>query len=156
MTAEELVRELAARKLTVSTAESCTGGMLSAKIIDVPGASEIFTEGFVTYTNEAKMKRLSVSPGTLKDFGAVSAQCACEMAEGAARQSGADIALSTTGIAGPGGGTDEKPVGLVYIGMKAGDMLTAKEFIFQGSRNDVRTQTVEKALSILEEGLKSL
>ena len=117
-----LVKLLSEKHLTVATAESCTGGLIAKRITDVPGASEVFGMGAVCYANEIKTKLLGVSEETLKSFGAVSHQTAKEMAEGARRVSGADIAISTTGIAGPGGGTEEKPVGLVYVGVstKAG------------------------------------
>ena len=102
-------------KLTISTAESCTGGMVAAKLISYPGISASFLEGAVTYSNEAKIKRLGVRKETLDAYGAVSKETAREMAEGIAKESCSNTAIATTGIAGPGGGTKEKPVGLVYI-----------------------------------------
>ena len=111
------VQALQQKGLTVATAESCTGGFVSKRITEVPGSSEVFGFGMVTYANEAKMKLLGVQEETLRQYGAVSAQTAAEMAAGARALSGADIALSVTGIAGPGGGSTEKPVGLVYIGV---------------------------------------
>ena len=105
------------RNLTISTAESCTGGFLAGTLINYPGISSAFLEGVVTYTNEAKMKRIGVKAETLEKYGAVSHETAGEMARGVAFTSGTDIGISTTGIAGPGGGTEEKPVGLVYIGI---------------------------------------
>lgn len=109
-----LVKLLTENKLTIATCESCTGGLISKRITNVPGASEVFGYGVCTYANEAKMKLLGVSAQTLEKYGAVSEQTAIEMACGMVNLSGADIAISTTGIAGPGGGTPEKPVGLVY------------------------------------------
>ena len=112
-----LVKSLGERRLTVATAESCTGGLIAKRITEIPGASEVFGMGAVCYANSIKTRVLGVSAETLERFGAVSHQTAREMAEGVRRVSGADIAVSTTGIAGPGGGTQEKPVGLVYIGV---------------------------------------
>ena len=154
MNVDSIVRYLTEHHLTVATAESCTGGLLAARLIDVPGASDVFSEGYITYSNEAKQKRLSVSENTLREYGAVSSQCAEEMACGAARLSGSDFGLSTTGIAGPGGGTDEKPVGLVYIGLCHGEKTVTEEHFFSGSRRDVREQTVLHALTLLERELK--
>lgn len=115
--AEEVVELLKVDELTVTTAESCTGGLVAARLVDVPGVSEVFKQGFITYSNKAKRKLLNVKKTTLKEFGAVSEKTAREMAKGAILASGADAAIATTGIAGPDGGTEEKPVGLVYIGV---------------------------------------
>lgn len=104
------------KKLTIATAESCTGGLLSGRLINYPGISEVFMEGAVTYSNEAKMNRLGVKKETLESYGAVSSETAAEMAKGIAKTAGTNIGVSTTGVAGPGGGTKEKPVGLVYVG----------------------------------------
>ncbi|WP_373370114.1 nicotinamide-nucleotide amidohydrolase family protein, partial [Clostridium tepidum] len=112
---EEVAAKLLVEKdLKIAVAESCTGGMVSSVLIDYPGISSVFVEGCVTYSNEAKMKRLGVKEETLDKFGAVSEETAIEMAEGVAKGLNADIGISTTGIAGPGGGSEEKPVGLVY------------------------------------------
>ena len=156
MNVYEIVELLRSKDLTLSTAESCTGGLLSGRIVDVPGASWVFPQGFVTYSNEAKAVTLGVNRKTLDEKGAVSAECACEMAEGAARVSGSDIGLSTTGIAGPDGGSDEKPVGLVYIGIFSRGRSRALECHFKGGRSAVRSQTVEMALDMLEKELKTL
>ncbi len=114
-----LVEKLIEKKMTVATCESCTGGLISKRITNVPGASEVFGYGVCTYANEAKMKLLGVDPDTLGKYGAVSEQTAVEMARGMLALSDADVAVSTTGIAGPGGGTEEKPVGLVYTAVCA-------------------------------------
>lgn len=128
---EELVqvvcRKLMEKELTISSAESCTGGMFAAALTEVPGISKSFQRGLVTYSNEAKMDELSVSSDTLEKYGAVSEETAIEMAEGLKRVSGSDICISVTGIAGPGGGTREKPVGLVYIGFIYGDKKLCKK-----------------------------
>ncbi|XMB86692.1 nicotinamide-nucleotide amidohydrolase family protein [Mycoplasmatota bacterium WC44] len=148
---KQLVELLTKMKLKIATAESCTGGLLSAAIINVNGASSVIDESHVTYSNEAKMKYLRVSEDTLDKFGAVSEECALEMASGVKELANSDIGVSITGIAGPGGGTVEKPVGLVYIGISFKDSLAHKH-IFSGSRDEVRKQSVEMAIShILKE-----
>jgi len=144
-----VLRMLKERNLTVSFAESCTGGMLASSLVDLSGASAVFGEGYVTYANEAKMRLLGVSEETLRSKGAVSGECAREMALGALRSSGSDYALSVTGIAGPDGGTKEKPVGLVYIGIADKSGAHAHEFRFGGSRTDIRTASVKHALNLL-------
>ena len=153
-TLEEEVVELLARKhLTVTTAESCTGGLIAGTLINASGASDVLNEGYVTYSNEAKERLVHVSHETLERYGAVSAQTAQEMAEGAARAAGADAAVSATGIAGPGGGSVEKPVGLVYIGCCLNGRTVVKECRFNGSRMENRLRTVEMALTMLREQL---
>ena len=153
-TLEEEVVELLARKhLTVTTAESCTGGLIAGTLINAAGVSDVLNEGYVTYSNEAKERLVHVSHETLERYGAVSAQTAQEMAEGAARAAGADAALSATGIAGPGGGSVEKPVGLVYIGCCLNGRTVVKECRFNGSRMENRLRTVETALTMLREQL---
>ena len=149
LTAEVLYEVLKSKNMTIATAESCTGGMIGAALTSVSGVSECYGFGVVTYANEAKEKLLGVSHTTLETVGAVSYETACEMARGALNLSGADIAISVTGIAGPGGGTDEKPVGLVYIGIaqKNGEVKAYKNN-FSGSRDSVRAQTVVKALKL--------
>ena len=146
---EEVVNLLAKRHLTVSTAESCTGGLLSGRIINVAGASDVINIGFVTYSNEAKMEYLGVRKETLDLYGAVSEQTAREMVAGLVRKTGSDAALSTTGIAGPDGGTPEKPVGLVYIGCNVCGRITVEECRFDGDRMQVRQQSVTEALTLL-------
>lgn len=141
------------KKLTISTAESCTGGLIAAKLINYPGISSVFMEGAVTYSNEAKMNRINVSKETLDKFGAVSKETAAEMAEGIAKTSGTNIGLSTTGIAGPGGGTKEKPVGLVYIGIYINGEIKVKKLLCDGDRQMVRTQATITALDLLRKEL---
>ncbi|MBO5167364.1 MAG: CinA family protein [Lachnospiraceae bacterium] len=137
---------LVARGLTMTCAESCTGGLISARMVNVPGVSEVFKAGFVTYANEAKQKLLGVKEETLIQFGAVSCQTAEEMARGAAKAAEADVAISVTGIAGPDGGTKEKPVGLVYIGCYVKGDVLVKEYHFNGDRMQVRQSSAEAAL----------
>lgn len=151
-----VVKLLEEREISISTAESCTGGMLAARFIDVPGVSEVFREGFVTYTNKAKRKTLNVSKMTLKKYGAVSEQTAKEMAMGATLASGADAALSVTGIAGPDGGTPTKPVGLVYIACYFDHTVTVEEHRFSGTRREVREQSVNAALDLLRRSILNL
>ncbi len=147
--AAAVVNALRAAGKTVACAESLTGGMLASKLVDVPGASSVLGEAYVTYSNEAKMRLLGVSKDTLRQFGAVSAQCAREMAEGARLAAGADFALSTTGIAGPDGGTPEKPVGLVYVGVASTSGCEAQELHLRGERDWIRELTCVNALNAL-------
>ena len=137
------------RQLTVCTIESCTGGMLAARLINVPGVSETFRAGFITYSNKAKRKVAGVKKKTLRKYGAVSPQTAGEMARGAAKTSHADVTVSVTGIAGPDGGSREKPVGLVYIGCHIGDRTTVQEYRFVGNRGKIRESAVSAALTLL-------
>lgn len=146
---ESVVELLAQKKMTVTTAESCTGGLIAGTLVNVAGASDVLNEGYVTYSNEAKERLVGVKHETLEKYGAVSEQTAREMAEGAAKAAGADAALSATGIAGPGGGTEEKPVGLVYIGCYVNGETTVKKCRFEGSRMENRLHTVETALQLL-------
>ena len=151
---EKAVGLLDAKKLTVTTAESCTGGLIAGTLVNVAGASDVLNEGYVTYSNEAKERLVNVRHETLEKYGAVSEQTAREMAEGAATAADADAALSATGIAGPGGGTKEKPVGLVYIGCYLKGKTTVKECRFEGNRMENRLHTVETALAMLIEALE--
>lgn len=146
---EQIVGLLQEKKVTLATAESCTGGMLASRIIDVPGVSEVFKAGFVTYANEAKQNLLGVKEDTLAQFGAVSEQTAREMVLGAIKAAKADMAVATTGIAGPGGGTKEKPVGLVYIACGSADDIIVERCLFNGSRKEIRQASVEHALGML-------
>ena len=151
---EKVISYLIENKITVATAESCTAGLISARIGDFSGVSEIFCEGYVTYSNEAKEKNLGVLRGTLKNFGAVSEQTAREMAEGVCKVSGARLGLSSTGIAGPTGGTADKPVGLVYMGVCLDGETTVIKKIFNGSRQEVREQTVEEIFKEVKKRLQ--
>jgi PncC family amidohydrolase len=151
--AEAVVNKLKDAGMTVTTVESCTGGLLSATLVDVSGASDVFYQGVVTYANEAKVRLVGVKEATLQAHGAVSEETAREMAEGGAKAANADAALSVTGIAGPGGGTKEKPVGLVYIGCYVNGKTIVKKNIFKGNRREVREQSVETALELLLECL---
>ena len=148
MVAAELVAALAARKLTLTTAESCTGGLIAAAITDISGSSAVFHQGVVSYANEAKTSLLGVSPATLKKHGAVSAEIAKEMAEGARVNAKADIAISVTGIAGPTGGTPEKPVGLVFIAVANASETKLEKHLFGGDRSAIRAQAVQAALAL--------
>ena len=138
---------------TVTTAESCTAGLLAGRLMNAAGASNVYREGYITYADEAKERLLGVRHETLMRFGAVSAQTAEEMARGAAGAAGADAAVSVTGIAGPGGGTDEKPVGLVYIGCCVKGKIRVEEFHFTGNRAKNREFSVARALTLLREEL---
>lgn len=150
---ESIVNLLKKKNMTLTTAESCTAGLLAGRVMNVAGASDIYNEGYITYSNEAKHRILGVKEGTLKEFGAVSHETAFEMAEGAARVAGADTALSVTGIAGPGGGTKEKPVGLVYIGCYVRGKVRTREFRFAKDRAGNREASVVSALEFLKEEL---
>ncbi len=142
---------LMANKLTACTVESCTGGMLSARLINVPGVSEVFKSGYVTYSNKSKRKLLGIKKNILMKHGAVSEQIAKEMAKTAATLARTDVSVSTTGIAGPDGGTPDKPVGLVYIGCNVCGRVTVKECHFHGTREKIRESTVSAALSLMRE-----
>lgn len=142
---------LTANKLTACTVESCTGGMLSARLINVPGVSEVFKSGYVTYSNKSKRRLLGIKKNILIKHGAVSEQIAREMAKTAAALARTDVSVSTTGIAGPDGGTPEKPVGLVYIGCNVCGRITVRECHFHGSREKIRESTVSAALSLMRE-----
>ena len=142
---------LLANKLTVSTVESCTGGLLAARLINVPGVSEVFKSGYITYSNKAKRRLLGVKKNMLEKHGAVSEEVARAMAKGAAAVSKADVVVSVTGIAGPDGGTEEKPVGLVYIGCHVCGRYMVRKCLFSGDRAKVRESTVAAALSLMRE-----
>lgn len=141
-----LVKLLLEKDLQITCAESCTGGMIASRLVNVPGVSEILMESYVTYSNEAKHRLLGVEQEALSKYGAVSQQVAFQMAEGAARAAGADAAIAVTGIAGPGGGTAQKPVGLVYIGTYLCGNIRVTENHFLGERYEIRRQAAEAAL----------
>ncbi len=148
---EAAVQMLREKGMKITTAESCTGGLLAGRIMNVPGASEVYQEGYITYSNQAKEKLLGVRAETLEEFGAVSRETAAEMAVGAARSAASEAALSVTGIAGPDGGTPQKPVGLVYIGCYLKGRTRVEEFHFTGNRSKNREYAVARALTILRE-----
>ena len=131
----------------LATAESCTGGMISARLTDIAGSSKVFERGFVTYSNQAKMDLLGVAEKTLSQFGAVSSETAEEMARGALAHSCADLSIAVTGIAGPSGGSWDKPVGLVYIGIgrKSDNQIKVSKEQFSGDRSSIRQQVCEKS-----------
>lgn len=136
-------------KLTASTVESCTGGMLAARLINVPGVSDVFQAGFVTYSNKSKRKTLGIKKGTLLKYGAVSEETAKAMVKGAAFLTKTDVCVATTGIAGPDGGTEKKPVGLVYIACSVCGHITVKECHFSGNRSKIRENAVSAALELM-------
>lgn len=145
---ERVIRLLKERNLKITAAESCTGGLIAGTLVNVAGASDVFDESYVTYSNEAKQRLLGVRAETLEQFGAVSEQTAHEMAAGAALAAGTDVGLSSTGIAGPGGGTPDKPVGLIYVGCCVGENVQVRELRLHGDRMQNRIRTVEEALML--------
>lgn len=149
-TLHELLLE---RGQTLSVAESCTGGLLGAALTERAGSSAYFLGGALTYSNELKHALLEIPQSVLETHGAVSPECARAMAFGVRKLTGSDWALSVTGIAGPGGATETRPVGLVYVGLAGPDRLEAREFRFEGDRAEVRRRSVESALAWLEEAL---
>lgn len=144
-----IIRQAAAQSLTLGLAESCTGGLIAKWLTDPAGASAAFLGGVVAYANSVKEKVLGVRAETLAKYGAVSAETAREMASGARRVLGVDLALSITGIAGPAGGSPEKPVGTVWIGLADGTGTRAEQFRFDGERSLVRARAAEAALELL-------
>lgn len=149
----EVINKLLETKTTIASAESCTGGLVAKTITDFSGVSDIFGEGYVTYSNEAKMKNLGVNPETLKNYGAVSRETCEEMAKGVRLCANASLGVSTTGIAGPGGGTKEKPVGLVYIGVSTEEKTVVEELRLTGTREEVRQKTVESLFELINKAL---
>ena len=146
---QAVVELLKTNSLNIATAESCTGGMVASKIINVPGASDVFKEGFITYSNKAKRSRLGVKKSTLVKYGAVSEQTAREMVKGCAASAKASVSISTTGIAGPYGGSEDKPVGLVYIGCSVCGRIKVNKYNFDGDRTEIRCRASSAALSLL-------
>ena len=144
---------LLANHLTVSTVESCTGGLLAARLINVPGVSEVFKTGYITYSNKSKRKLLGIKKSSLEKHGAVSPEIAKEMAKGAALFGKADVTVGITGVAGPDGGSEEKPVGLVYIACNVCGRINVKECHFSGSRMKIRESSVSSALSLMRESI---
>lgn len=145
----EIAKLLKKYNLKISTAESCTGGLIAAALVNVPGISAQFEEGYITYSNEAKERLLGVSHKTLEQYGAVSVQTAEEMAQGARRAAHTDLSVISTGIAGPDGGTREKPVGLVYLACAHPNGVNVKRHVFDGDRQEIRRASVEAALKLV-------
>jgi nicotinamide-nucleotide amidase len=142
------------RKLTIATAESCTGGLVAGALTDIPGSSDVIDRGFVTYSNEAKTELVGVPADLIAHHGAVSVHVAREMAAGALKRSKADVAVAVTGIAGPGGGSEAKPVGLVYLAVaRRGSEPAIERHQFHGNRAAIRQATVERALEMLAEAV---
>lgn len=139
---------------TLTTAESATGGMIASTLINVPGISEFFQEGYVTYSDAAKVKMIHVNPKTIETYGVVSSETAADMAVSAAKTAGCDAALSVTGVAGPEGGTKDCPVGLVYIGCYLRGTTVTERYLFEGDRMQVRKAAVEQALLLLKKRME--
>lgn len=160
MSAQSIEFEIAAlleqKELSVTTAESCTGGLIAGTLVNVPGISSWFGEGYVTYSNAAKEKLLGVPHRILETYGAVSTQTAEAMAKGAAKAAGVDAAIAVTGIAGPDGGTAEKPVGLVYMGCFCKGRICVEKHQFDGDRTAVRANSVQAALKLLKSMLEEV
>jgi nicotinamide-nucleotide amidase len=149
--AREVLERLRSLHIRAATAESCTGGLIAAVLTEIAGSSDVVERGFVTYSNEAKTELLGVSADLIRRVGAVSAEVAEAMASGALEHSRADVAVSVTGIAGPGGATPTKPVGLVYVGAaRRGGAVRHERHVFSGNRSQVRAAAVSKALDLLE------
>ena len=150
-----IIRKLKRKKLKISVAESCTGGMLSSAITSVSGSSKVFSLGLVTYSNESKIKVLIVSKKIIRKYGAVSEQVCKAMAENIAKISKSNITVSITGIAGPSGGSRKKPIGLVYVGIKKGNKISIKKYLFKNKgRNYIQRATVNKCLGLILSALK--
>ena len=148
---KNIIQRLIKKKLSISIAESCTGGMLSSSITSISGASKIFNIGLVTYSNLAKIKLLKVSSSNIKRYGAVSEKCCLKMVEGLSKLSKSKINISITGIAGPKGGSKNKPVGLVYIGIKKGKKISINKYLFKNkNRENIRKNSVKEALKLIE------
>ena len=148
---ERLINFLREKGYTITTAESCTGGLISATLVNVAGASYVLNEAYVTYANSAKEKLIGVKHETLCEHGAVSEQTAYEMAKGAAKAASADCAIAVTGIAGPDGGTEDKPVGMVYAGYYVCGKIIVERYQFDGDRDEVRQQTTLKTIDRIYE-----
>ena len=147
--AQKTIQKLLDKNYTMATAESCTGGGIAYVLTDIAGSSAVIDRGFVTYSNQAKTDMVDVPESTLIKYGAVSEKVAKAMAEGALKNAKVDIAIAVTGIAGPGGATENKPVGLVHFGLAIKNKTLHEKHIFSGDRNEVRQQTIEKALNMI-------
>ena len=152
---KSLIRILTKKKLKISFAESCTGGLLASTVTSVSGASKIFNLGLVTYSNQTKIKILKINKNIIKKYGAVSHQCCMAMVYNLSKISKAHINISITGIAGPKGGSKQKPVGLVYIGVKKGNKIRINKCLFKGkNRSSIQKATVKKALNLILDATK--
>ena len=149
MIASKLVKITNEKTITLSTAESCTGGLIAGAITEIPGSSSVFHKGYVTYSNLAKQQVLNVQSYELEKFGAVSKEVASQMAIGAKLNSNADISVAVTGIAGPSGGSEEKPIGTVFIALASKQDTSVKGCLFEGDRAEIRMSTVRMALEII-------
>lgn len=150
MLAEDIGQALRAKKKTLAVAESCTGGKLGDMLTEVPGSSDYFLGGVISYSNDSKTNMLGVERETLKTKGAVSEEVALQMAAGARRALGADIGVGITGVAGPGGSTATKPIGLVYIAVSSIEASVCRKSLFKGSRSSIKKQSAERALAMLK------
>ena len=148
--AKKLTELLISKNMSIAVAESCTGGLLSSSLTSIPGASSYFNCGFITYSNESKIKMLNVDSQTIELFGAVSEKVAYEMAMGAGQNSQSDLAISVTGIAGPSGGTAEKPVGMVCFGFYVEGRVSTTTQFFSGVRSEIVSETIAFALTELK------
>ena len=155
MTENRLLELLSEHNLKIATAESCTGGLVAGLLCDISGISQHFEEGYITYSENAKIKNLGVSPETIKYYGVVSCETAEEMAIGAANQANADCAIATTGIAGPTGGTEENPVGTVCFACVVKNQVLTERMIFQGNRMEIRMQAAVYAVEMLCDYIES-
>ncbi len=152
---KSLIRILTKKKLKISFAESCTGGLLASTVTSISGASKIFNLGLVTYSNQAKIRILKINKNIIKKYGAVSHQCCLAMVYNLSKISKAHINISITGIAGPKGGSKQKPVGLVYIGVKKGNKIRINKCLFKGkNRSSIQKATVKKALNLILDATK--
>ena len=147
---KSLIKILTKKKLKISFAESCTGGLLASTITSISGASKIFNLGFITYSNQAKIKILKINKNIIRKYGAVSHECCAAMVKNLSRISKANINVSITGIAGPKGGSKKKPVGLVYIGVKKGNKILINKYLFKSKkRSSIQKATVKKAVDLI-------
>jgi len=152
--AAKIITQMQQKNLMLVCAESCTGGLISALFTEISGSSKVIERGYVTYSNEAKIELLGVKKETIENFGAVSSETAAEMAKGACGNSESNVAISITGIAGPDGGSENKPVGLVYIGLCFAKNNQVRKFNFSGNRDEIRKATVTAALQIIEAAIQ--
>ena len=152
----ELLDLLKKNHFTVTTAESCTGGMVAARLVDIPGISSYFEEGYITYSDRVKTKVLGVPEETITQFGVVSVETAIAMAEGACHVSGATCAIATTGVAGPDGGTDETPVGCVCFGCVVDGKSYCERVVFSGDRKQIREKAAEYAITLLTDKIREV